>query len=231
MRLTKLCLALLAILALGAVAANTAMATATESNGFWYVEGGAKLPAEEKGPIVCAQEGEAALTTTVGGKPLKFKATGGTCPESVIFNEGSKAKGTQKIKLTGVTVVEPAGCTVSGGEIETALLSSQIYMEGTKVLVRYAPASGTIFAEPKITGCSIKGAYPIKGVVFGEWGNVTGVEAAKNTITFSGAINAAAGGSLTVAGQPAAVTVITTYTTTHHSGAETEDKLLWVKES
>jgi hypothetical protein len=231
MRLTKLGLALIAILALGAVVANTAMATATESNGFWYAEG-TKLTAEEGGqPVVCAQVGEATLSTTVGGKPLKFKATGGTCPEFVIFNEGSKAKGTGKIKLTGVTVVEPAGCTVSGGELETVKLSAQVYMEGTKVLVRFAPASGTVFAEPKVTGCSIAGAYPIKGVEFGEWGNATGVGAFKNSITFSGEINAAAGGSLTVAGQAATIKTITEYYTSHGKGETTKDILLSVSES
>jgi hypothetical protein len=232
MHLTRLGLALLGILALGAVVANTAMATATESNGFWYVKG-SKLPPGEKGPITCSQVGESTLTTTAGAKktPVKIKATGTTCPESVIFNEGSKAKGSEKIKLTGVTVVEPAGCVVAGGEIETAKLSYQVYMEGTKVLVRFAPASETVFAEAKITKCSIEGSYPIKGVLFGEWGKATEVESAENSIAFAAEINAAAGGSLTFAGQPLAVTANTLHRTSHKNPPETEDEPYHLAES
>lgn len=208
MRFKTLNFALLAILALGAVVASSAMATATESNGFWYIEG-AKLESgvEHAMNLSCHNEGNFVLTSTVGknNTPLKLNATGISCPEGLIFNEGSKAKATGKIKFSGVTVVEPAGCSVAGGAVETEALKAQVYMEGTKALVRFAPSTGTQFAEVEITGCAIAGAYPTKGVVFGEAANATGVSAGEQKVTVSGAINTAAGGSLTFGGHSAAL--------------------------
>jgi len=225
MSLKKLGLALLAILALGAVFANSALATAEESNGFWYGEG-TKLAAGVKSEIVCSQVGEATLSTTVGtnNTPLKLKATATECPGAVIFNESSKAKATGKIKFTGVTVVEPAGCSVVGGEVETEPLKGQIYMKGTKVLFMFSPVSGEIFAEPEIAGCAIAGGYPTKGVVFGESTNATNFEAEEQFLNFSAAINSAAGGSLTFGGHSASITGKTKFITTKIEGGITKHK-------
>ncbi len=213
MSLKKLGVALLAVLALGAIAASSASAAAEESNGFWYKES-TKLTTAE--PVTCAQVGEATLTTTVGknNTPLKLKAAGTSCPGGEIFNEASKAKATGKIKFTGVTVVEPVGCSVEGGAVQTEALKAQVYMEGTKALVRFAPATGTQFAEVEITGCAIAGAYPTKGVVFGEAINPTNTLASAQNVKFSTTINSAAGGELLFGGHAAVITGETSVTLT-----------------
>lgn len=208
MRFKALSLAPLAILAFAAVFASSAMATATESNGFWYIEG-VKLESgvEHAMDLSCHSEGNFVLTSTVGSSntPLKLQATGIACPEGKVFNDSSKAKATGKVKFTGVTVVEPAGCSVVGVSVETEALKAQVWMEGSKALVRFAPAVGTTLAEVEITGCAIANAYPTKGVIFGESANATGVSVGEQKVTLSGAINTAAGGSLTFGGHSAAL--------------------------
>jgi hypothetical protein len=89
MRFKKLALALLAIVALSAVIANSAMA-ATTGITSWYKEG-VKVtegPANAL-PITCTQASEFVISTTVAGSPLKVKATGAECPESKIYNQAS----------------------------------------------------------------------------------------------------------------------------------------------
>jgi hypothetical protein len=205
MSLKKLGLALVAVLALSAVVANSAMATATESNGFWY-KAGAKVAAGTKLAVTCGNTGNFVLESTVGASntPLKLEATTVTCPGAEIFNESSKAKATGKIKFSGVKVVKPEGkCVVTGGTVETVALKGQVWMEGTTAYERFAPASGETFANVSIEGCSIEEVYPAKGVVFGKSVNATGVEAATQEATFSGAINTTAGGALTFGGHSA----------------------------
>ena len=208
MSLKKLVVALFAVLALSAVVANSAMAAATETNGFWY-KGATKLEnGTAKGlAVTCSQVGEATLTTTVGTNetPLKLKATSTTCPSAKIYNESSKAKATGSIKFAGVTVVEPAGCKVVGGAVETEPLAGQVWMEGTKAMFKFAPATGTIFAEPEIEGCSIAGAYPTTGTVFGESVNATNVGSTEQNLKFSKTINSTAGGALTFGKKPASI--------------------------
>lgn len=205
MRLKKLALALAAVCAFAAMIANDAVATATESNGFWYEES-VKLSPGEHLPVICSQVGEFTITTTVGTSNTPLKLRGGlSCPLTVLFNESSKAKATGKFQLAPISVVEPVGCTVVGSEVETEPLKAQVYMEGTKALMRFAPASGTIIAEPEISGCAIANAYPIKGVVFGEFVNLTNVVAGAQNLKFSSAINSFAGGELLFGGHSAAI--------------------------
>ncbi len=209
MALKKPGFVLLAIFVLGSISAKSATAAATETNGFWYKLGG-KLAGGLRPSITCSQVGEWTLTSTVPplATPLKLKATATTCPEGVIFNENSKAKAREHIRLTGVTVVEPepTKCSVAGGEIETEPLKTQVWMEGTEALARFSPAAGVLWAEPAIVGCPYAETYPINGIVFAEFVNPTGVESGDEELEFSGAINTLAGGALTFDGNAAAIT-------------------------
>jgi hypothetical protein len=186
------------------------MATAVESKGFWYQE---SVQIETEHELRCdlppAPPEPPVVTGTVAGVALKIKATGLSCPSSHIFNEGSKAKGKGSLKLTGVTVVEPAGCVIEGGTIETAELAAQVWMEGSKALVRFAPAAGStaVFAKIPISKCAVAGTYSMKGSVFAEMASATGVAGTSQVMKFSGAINSAAGGSLTLAEKPATLTI------------------------
>lgn len=204
MGVKRIGLALAAVLALSGFTANSAMGAAEETNGFWYKEEAKLASGKANGQAVtCSTEESFFITSTVGASetPLKLKATGVSCPGGKIYNESSKAREESKLKFTGVTVVEPAGCEVSGGTIETEPLSTQVFMEGTKVLQRIAPASGENFAEFEIAGCAIANVYPLTGTVFAETQNVTNVSANACKMGFSISISSLAGGVVKVGGK------------------------------
>ncbi len=214
MRLKGFGIALVVIAAVCSIVASSAMAKAVESNGFWYIESAQIEPGTEP-PVVCdlpapLPEPGPIVLTTIEGKAVKLTATGFSCPKSVIFNQSSKAKGKGFVQLSGVTVAEPSGCKVEGGTIESAELAFQVWMEGSKALVRFAPAAeGGTFAKIGIsgTGCPVAGSYAVKGTLFGEMVNATKVSETSQRMRFSGAINSAAGGALTLAGKPVTVTM------------------------
>jgi hypothetical protein len=196
----------IAVVALCAVVAGSASGTATESNGGWLKES-STLPIGTKEPVTCAVGLKSlGLVGTFETTSFELKATGVACPGGSVYNEGLRAKGTGKLKLTGVTVSGlTAGCAVSGGAIETETLNSQVWMEGTKALVKFSPVGATV-ATVKLTTCgAYTGSYPVKGTVFGEMANATGVEASTQTVNFSSAINKAAGGTLTFGGKQASL--------------------------
>jgi hypothetical protein len=207
MRLKKAGLALVAVLALGVVAVNSATAEkAIEAEGSWYKNGTVLASGEANSLALTCSIGEHegaskfVLESTVIGVPLKLTATGVSCPGGKIFNESSKAKASGKIKLTGVTVDEPTGCKISGGSIESVALQSEVWMEensAEKVFQRFAPSSGTTLANIEVEGCALEGIFPLKGTFFGESVVATSVEGTSRGLTFSSAINTTAGGSLT----------------------------------
>lgn len=208
----KLAPALLAILALSAVVANSAMATAVETSSYWYVAG-TKIPAETEHELICdlppAPPGPIVFAE-IGTTKLELAAKGLSCPKTTIYNESARAKTRGSLRFTGVSVVTPANCAIEGGVLETAELASRVYMEGTKALMRFAPASGTTFAKFSLTkgtgACAIAGTYSIGGSLFGEMVNATGVSATSQNLKFSGAINSAAGGALTLGPKPLVIT-------------------------
>lgn len=211
MSLKKIGLALIAVLALSAVVAQVASAANFETSGGIWKKNGSSI-GTTKEPVTCEIDPGTVgvLTTTVGtsGTPLKLQATGTSCPEGKVFNEAGEAKFSGKIKFTGVTVVEPAGCSVVGGAVETVALAGSVGMKkGSSTIdtVEFKPASGTQFAEVEISGCSIANAYPVKGVVYGQPTNVTCTEAATQTVDFSEAIQNDAGGALTFGTKPAQI--------------------------
>jgi hypothetical protein len=197
MSLKKLGIALLAVLALGAVAANSALATeahAVTEQSAWY-NGATKLAKGATSTLTCKldPEGEATLSTTFGTNniPVKLKATGQECIEAKAESDGTNALASGKIRFTGVSVVEPVGCKVAA-TIETFNLKAEVEMKkGTEFdTVKFEPASGSTgaFAEFEIEGCAVAGPYVAKGVVYGEPTNKTGVQAKVQTVKFSEAI-------------------------------------------
>jgi hypothetical protein len=195
MRPKNVALALLAASAIAALVASNAMGTATESNGYWYKEA-SQLTVSET--LACGNSGNFTLEGTILATPLKIQATGLSCPSGTIFNESAKAKASGKLKLSGATVLEPTGCAVGGGAIETAALSGQIWMEGSTAYEKFAPASGTTFASISIEKCAIAGTYLAKGSIFGKSTNSTNTLKTTQELEFSGAINTTAGGALTI---------------------------------
>ena len=210
MNLKKFGMALVAVLALGAVMANTAFGAATTTDVQWYLNGSSTALSGSQA-ATSGLVGTGTLETEVGETPLTLNSTGLECVGCTIFNEGSSAKGAGKLKFTGVTVATPTGCEVSGGAVETSALTVDAdYMIETKNYVRFAPV-GTSFATVTLkakTGktCAISGPYIVKGAVFVKSQKATGEGATKQLVNSSGPINAEAGGELKFGSKNATLT-------------------------
>jgi hypothetical protein len=203
MRLKKLGAALVVVAALAAVLASSSFAAATTTANPWVV-GGSTLTGSETATSTAV--GTATFTTEVGSTKYVLNATGIECVGCKVENVGGSAAGSGKLKFTGVTVKEPAGCSVASS-IETASLSiTADWMSGTTTYVKFVPTAGETkeFATVEITGCALATNLVPKGSVFVQAKNATGTYEAEQEVTSSEAINNAAGGSLKV-GTKAAV--------------------------
>jgi hypothetical protein len=203
MRLRRLGFALVVVIALGAAMASSALATAVTEDVQWKVEG-----ATLTGSEFVKSTGSAETVTAVGGAVLVIKATGINCIGCQITNSGGTAVGSGELEYTGVTVVVPSTCAVSGGVIRTKPLRIKAdYMESTADYWLFEPAGGPTFSTVTLTrglgACPITGSYIKSGTVFGKANNVTGTLASSQTISFSGSINNAAGGATQFGGKPA----------------------------
>jgi len=204
MSVKRLGIALVASLALAAVFAGSASATATTTKSFWTT-GGAALASGSTAAVKCSAAENFILKGTVAGAETEIKATTLECPSgAVIKQEGEQAIATGTLKFSGLTVLKPAGCKTNAS-ITTKALTAKTFMEGTTVYTKFEPTTETTFANVPLTECAAEGTYPAKGVVFGQASNPTGVEAANQPLTFSGTINTTAGGSLTLGTNPATI--------------------------
>jgi len=197
MSVKRLGIALVASLALAAVFASSAFATATTTKSFWR-EAGTKLSSGTTKAVKCSAGASFILKGTVAGAETEIKAAKLECPSGdVIKQEGEQAIATGTLKFSELTVLKPAGCKTNAS-ITTKALTAKTFMEGTTTYERFAPTEGEVFANVPLTECAAEGTYPAKGNVFGQASNPTGTEAANQPLTFSGAINTTAGGSLTL---------------------------------
>ena len=186
MRARKLGVVLVAVLAMTAVAASAANASE------WYI-GATKLSGSESVKVEASEK--FTLESQVLGANFKFTATTLECEGCTISNPGAKSAG--KLSFTGLTVDEPAGCSVAS-PITTNALVDEVIMDpsgGEATFDKFTPAEGTTFVNIKITGCAAAGTYPVKGTVTGRSNN-TGVAAVKQPLTFSAAEQTTGGGSL-----------------------------------
>ena len=211
MKLKKLGAALDVVLAFGAVMASSAFATATTETVNWKTgatAGGVTTLVGTQAVTSSATE-NFTLETTVATKPLVLEATGTSCVSCVIENS-SGAKGKGFIEFQNVQVIEPATCKVSGEKVLTKELKvDATYMEGTSNLIQFLPV-GSTFATLKLEkkgtpACPISGSYNITGSVFGKSANATKVFKTSQGVSFSGAINSAAGGALFFEAEPASL--------------------------
>jgi hypothetical protein len=200
MRLKKLAMALLAVFVLGAVMANSAFAEnefKEPATGTWFVNG-TKLAVGTHKALTTTAVGTSDLLTSVGRSPLKLTTEKITCLECFIDNtEGTVATIMGTLSFTEVKFAEPAGCSVSGGEIKTKPLTAVVGMikAGTAVTLQFKPETGTTFVTVVLTGtsCAIAGEYKFTGVQYAEAKNATGVFKASQEITTSEAIQKSAG--------------------------------------
>ena len=179
---------LVAVLALTAVAASAAKASE------WYI-GATKLSGSESVKVEAAEK--FTLESEVLGTKFKLTATTLDCEGCTISNPGGKGAGV--LSFAGLTVHEPAGCSVAS-PLKTNALVGEVIMDPTDTIATFdklTPGSGTTLLTLKITGCAAAGSYPLKGSFAGRINN-TGVAAVKPPILLSGAEQATGGASLTL---------------------------------
>jgi hypothetical protein len=208
MSLKRLAVAFVGALALAAVFASSAFATATTTKSNWFVvtKTPEPLASGETKSAKCSAAENFILTSEVFGAEIEIKATGLECVSGwVIKQEGEHAIATGQLKLTGTTINIPK-CTISS--ITTNALTAKVYMESTTLYTRFQPTTGSVLATVSVTGasCPIAGNYPVEGTLFGRAGSATLSEVTNQQLTFSPTIQATAGGSLTFLEEEAQLT-------------------------
>ncbi len=222
MSLKRLGIAMMAVLALGAVFATSAFAgTPTTRKASWTTgttknantiptgKGNAKA-------IKCRKTAASpnfTLTVTIAGLPVEFTASGVECVNATIYNEVvggvPHAKATGKVKFTGVKIVKPEGCKTPA-TVETNLLEGEVLMVESggvvspKPFFKSAPdaaAGVTNFTTLKIEECVLEGNYPIKGFTYCEGTNATEVHSEQQECTDNA--TTAAQSALTLGPSPA----------------------------
>jgi hypothetical protein len=196
MNMKRFGMVLVAVLAIGAVTASSALAAAVTEDVQWNVAG--KILS---GLQAVSSSGSGTLKSTIGAtnKPVTLTASGITCSECTIKNEGGTAIGTTHLTL-GVIVTDPPHCKVPGGSVKTNLLEVTAgWMIGTGDYIKFAPETGSIIAQVTIesdgTGsCTVSGKYNLTGVIFVKGKNATKTFVAKQEVTASQAINEEASG-------------------------------------
>lgn len=199
----KLGAALFVVLAVCAVIAIPSQATVLEVGTTKFTNG-------QEETFKVTEIGMGTISTKILGQNFKKTHTGMEIVEGKLVQNGTTVEGTGKLRLTGVTVDEPAGCK-TGSTIETTAIRGVVAHGNTeatkeKLYIKFTPASGETFATLKLEGCAAAGSYPLKGSVYGEMSNLTGVLAVKTQVNFSAAINSSQGGALTFGKEPAVLT-------------------------
>jgi hypothetical protein len=203
MRLGRLGGALVVVSAVGAVLAGTAFAAATQELRNWRT-GGVLTGSETIG---ASTVGTWKFATEVAGTKYVLEWTGIECVGCKIENIAGNAWGSGQLKFKGVTVKEPAGCSVASEILTTAFQTVADYMSFTTAYIWVVPSNvPTEFAKFPITGCSLATTLVAKGNVFLQAANTTGAYATEQEVRSSEAINSAAGGSLKVGPKNAALT-------------------------
>jgi hypothetical protein len=195
MRLKKLGTALVVVAALGAVLASSAFAAATTTDVQWYTGASPGTVLSGSETIAATQVGTSTFTAHVSGTAYELKATGINCVNCKIENSGGTAIGSGELEFTGVTVVQPVGCTTPSTFKTKPLSVTADWMIGTVNYVKFVPTAGptTAFATINITGPCATTLVP-KGTVFVQSANATGTQAVEQQVSSSEAINTAAGG-------------------------------------
>jgi hypothetical protein len=220
MRLKKLGLAIMVVGVLGAIVAASASAAVETVEAEWYTGNPTvTLTNDETVNLKLGKhqllgtpgpEVKTRFTVVSGANTYELTATGIECVECKITNgttNAQKAMGEGKIKFTGITVMQPeTTCEVAGGTVTTNILVWHAdYMHGGKAFVKFEPKAGaaTAFVTVQIVDCPLSTPLVVKGTVFGEAANNTGVAAKEQAITFSEAIHKTTASTINVGGKTA----------------------------
>jgi hypothetical protein len=197
-------------LAIVAVLAISAFASASASAAQWTVEG-AKIKAEGEAASAKLKTGTSGtLTGTLLGQEFVLTASALKSESGLLFQEGTKATFSGFLSFSGFTVHKPAGCKVkepiktreltgelvdhAGSEHAFARFRPSEIKEGKKVFIE-------TFATVTVEGCAVAGSYQVKtGLTTGVYGEAEkwGTSLAEQPLKFTPAINATPGGTLTL---------------------------------
>lgn len=183
----------LALAAIGAASANAFT---------WKIAGGKLKGGEEETLTVRLNAGsKLALRVKIGGTFFKFTSeevveTVGTA----LFQDAGtgNAESEMILELKKLKVTEPAGCTVTE-PIKTSVLAGAYELVGGTLYEKFVPKVAAQLATFEVKGCALAAKYELKGSAFGLV-EPAKTELVEQPLTFSPAINTAAGGVLTVNG-------------------------------
>jgi hypothetical protein len=147
-KLVGLCLA--AVFALSGLAA--AQASAVEF--AWHVNGSTFGSGSET-ELQSSAKTNQVLKATVLGVAVEITCTKVATPGAEIIG-GIPGTSSETVHYTGCTVQKPSGCKIKEEKITTNPLTDEI-VEGVgasagKPLILFKPTTGTVFAEPKLSG-------------------------------------------------------------------------------
>ncbi len=190
---------------------NFGAGTSMDPGGQWFVNG-ERLTGSEAAN--CAAAENLTLSWFIGGTevPVVYEATGIECVEGSIFNdESGAATGDGSLVFTGVTLAGALGevCSVRNESITTVDLRSELYMDSgapEAAFEKLEPAPGReniAVVHTEGASCPLAGNRPLKGYVFGELVNGTGVSSQTLPLRFSTEVDRTAGSALAMAGEPA----------------------------
>jgi hypothetical protein len=189
MRVLKIGAVLATMVVAGVLSVSSAAAAPVTTSSYWYVNG-SKLANGSSNILDCAKTGSAnfVIETTIL-VPVELTASGINCGlgTAKIVQSGSAAKAESTLQFTGVTVMTPSGCTTPT-TITTSALTSELYMDSATAAViydKFEATSGGSFMTLKLENCSIAGTYPVKGALFGQWANTTGVSSNPQRVVFN----------------------------------------------
>ncbi|HEY2477918.1 MAG TPA: hypothetical protein VGI17_04245 [Solirubrobacterales bacterium] len=212
MSLKKFSVAMVALLAIGGVLANSASATVNTTAAKFFVEG-AELTGSKT--LTGSAVTNSVFEFEIGSIPIKLQSTAFSCSGCKIENKevtgkaGKVAFGEGKIVFENVTIAAGSGCTatVKGdtgvvGTVPTKpLFIHGDFMDANTAnkhaFLQFFPQTGTTFAQFELLlGTCPPGVYKLTGSVFGEATRNTGEDAVRQELVFSPTVQGTAGGGL-----------------------------------
>ena len=137
-RLRRLGKAAFATLAIGAILASSAFATASTTAAKWYTDSGTLLTGSAT--LTASASGVSKIATVVSGVPVEIQANSVSCVGCSISNSPAGAHGTGKLRFSGLTLLQPAPPCAVTDPIETPALTIEAdWMEGISAFVKPSP--------------------------------------------------------------------------------------------
>lgn len=178
-RASTLVLAVLAMLSFGAVWASGAQALGWSTGGSYVLGGTSSESVEGSG-------GPFSIESTMLGEPLQIGCSSASSSGSIVAG----GTGSSTISLSGCAVTAPAKCSV--GPIALEANTELTEAEGS-VYEKFVPASGNTFFEAELSGAECPLNENIIQLHGAFAGSAPGAKHVNRRLTFSDAINSAAG--------------------------------------